>query len=68
MLGLFSEHPIRWAHGRIPILKGGIGILQGGDEVQWITASARDGSAQDQEQQKAAVDSGNSGRQRDHER
>ena len=52
----------------MPILKGGICIHAGGDEGQRMTASARDHSAQDQEQKDAAVDRGNSGRQRGRER
>jgi hypothetical protein len=56
MLGLFSKHPIRRAHGRMPVLKGGIGI-HGGDVGQWITALAGGrGSMQDQYQQAAAVE------------
>ena len=46
-------------------MKGRIGI-NGGDEGQRMTASARDLSAQDQEQEEAAVDRGNSGRQHGH--
>ena len=65
MLGLFRKHPIRRAHGRTLILKGGI-CIHGGDEGQRMTASARDLSAQDQEQEEAAVDRGNSGRHRGH--
>ncbi len=49
-------------------MKGGICIHAGGDEGQRMTASARDHSAQDQEQKDAAVDRGNSGRQRGRER
>jgi hypothetical protein len=65
MLGLFSYHPILQVHGRTPILKGRIGIHGGDEEGQRMTASAsRDRSAQDQEEEKAALDRGNSGRQR----
>ena len=56
MLGLFSKYPISWAHGRMPVLKGGIGI-HGGEVGQRITALARGSSrAQDQYQKAVAVE------------
>jgi hypothetical protein len=55
-LGLFSKYPIRWGHGRTPVLKGGIGI-HGGEVGQRITALARcSGRVQDQYQKVAAVE------------
>jgi hypothetical protein len=61
MLGLFSKYPIGWAHWRMPVLKGGIGI-HGGEVEQRITALVRGGgSVQD-----SNSGGGNSRRQHSH--
>jgi hypothetical protein len=61
MLGLFSKYPIRWAHMRMPVFKGGIGI-HGGEVKQRITALVGcGGSVQD-----GNSGGSNSGRQRGH--